>query len=311
MVKPKRNKPRNQTPPPQAEVIALTPHSEIPRSQRIFNFALAASVLLHILLLSIHFTAPTRKPRIETNLDVVLVNAKHRKAPEKAEVRAHHNFDGGGNVDHDVRAKTNLPVRERDEQGDALINAKKRTQELEERNRDVLTQAKGKSKVNTTRSPTTQQDTPTPSAPSATDLIDSAADIARLEAELARQSEAYAKRPRIKHIGSRAEEYRWAQYVEDWRAKVERVGTLNYPEAARGKIYGSLMLSVVIRADGSVERVQIEKSSGHKILDDAALRIVKLAAPYQAFPPAIKAEADQIGIVRTWTFTNEDKVTAQ
>ena len=92
--------------------------------------------------------------------------------------------------------------------------------------------------------------------------------------------------------------------------KVERIGTLNYPEAARGRLYGSLLLSVTIRSDGTVERVGVHRSSGHKVLDDAALRIVKMAAPYSPFPPDIRKDYDVIEITRTWTFTNSDQVRA-
>jgi len=142
------------------------------------------------------------------------------------------------------------------------------------------------------------------------DLLDSAAAVARIEAQIDRDLKELAKRPRKKFIGARAQEYRFAQYVEDWRQKVERIGTLNYPEAARGRLYGSLLLSVTIRSDGTVERVGVHRSSGHKVLDDAALRIVKMAAPYSPFPPDIRKDYDVIEITRTWTFTNSDQVRA-
>ena len=107
----------------------------------------------------------------------------------------------------------------------------------------------------------------------------------RLEAQIAKDIEAYQQRPKRRFVGARAEEYRFARYVEDWRAKVERVGNLNYPEAARAlKLYGSLLLTVSIRGDGSVENVEINRSSGQKVLDAAAVKIVEMAAPFAAFP---------------------------
>jgi protein TonB len=97
--------------------------------------------------------------------------------------------------------------------------------------------------------------------------------------------------------------------VEDWRGKVEKIGNLNYPEAARAqKLYGSLVLTVAIRADGSVESVQVDRSSGKKILDAAAVRIVQLAAPYAGFPPDIRRDTDILHITRTWTFTRGDEL---
>ena len=112
------------------------------------------------------------------------------------------------------------------------------------------------------------------------DLLDSSAAVARIEAQIDKDLVDYAARPRKKFIGARTQEYRFAQYVEDWRQKIERVGTLNYPEAARGKVYGSLLLSVTIRSDGTVVSIDVHRSSGHKVLDDAARRTVEaLDAP--------------------------------
>jgi protein TonB len=134
----------------------------------------------------------------------------------------------------------------------------------------------------------------------------------RLEAQIAKDMDAYQKRPKRRFIGARAEEYRFARYVEDWRLKVERIGNLNYPEAARvQKLYGSLLLTVSIRADGSIEGVEVNKSSGHRVLDAAAVRIVEMAAPYAAFPPDVKRDTDILHITRTWTFTKADELVAQ
>jgi protein TonB len=132
--------------------------------------------------------------------------------------------------------------------------------------------------------------------------------LVRLEAEIGRSIDEYNQRPKRKFIGARVEEYRFAQYVEDWRQKVERVGNLNYPEAARGKLYGSLILTVAIKSDGSLERVELNRSSGHKVLDEAAQRIVRLAAPFAAFPENIRRDTDIIEITRTWTFTGADQL---
>ena len=110
-------------------------------------------------------------------------------------------------------------------------------------------------------------------------------------------------------MGARAEEYRFARYVEDWRVKIERIGELNFPQAAREqKIYGSLLLSVSIKADGSVDKIDLRRSSGYKMLDEAAINIVKLAAPYAPFPADIAKDTDIIDISRTWRFTNSDRL---
>ena len=135
--------------------------------------------------------------------------------------------------------------------------------------------------------------------------------MARLEGEISKSTDEYSKRPRKKFIGARAEEYRFAQYIEDWRQKIERIGTLNYPAAARGKLYGSLLLTVSISADGTVSRIDINRSSGHKVLDDSARRIVQMASPYSPFPPDIRRDTDVIEITRTWYFTQGDQLSAK
>ena len=150
----------------------------------------------------------------------------------------------------------------------------------------------------------------TPKEQSGLDLASSALAMARLQAQIEREVDTYNKRPRKKFVGARTEEYRFAQYVEDWRIKVERIGTVNYPEPARGKLYGSLVLTVILQADGNVSRIEVDRSSGHKVLDEAAKRIVQMASPYAAFPPDIKRDTDELAITRTWYFTRDDQVRA-
>ena len=137
-------------------------------------------------------------------------------------------------------------------------------------------------------------------------------EIARLEAQISKSLDMYEKMPKRRFIGARTQEYRFAQYVEDWRAKVERIGNLNYPEIARSqKIFGKLTLTVSIRADGSVESIEINRPSGQRILDASAIRIVKLAAPFPPFPPDIRKDTDILSITRTWMFTSTDKLESE
>ena len=143
---------------------------------------------------------------------------------------------------------------------------------------------------------------------SGADLAESALIIARMEAQIARQIDEYNKRPRKTFVGARAAEVRYALYVEDWRQKIERIGNLNYPEGARGRINGSLRLTVSINSDGTLAAMDLEQSSGYKVLDAAAQQIVRLAAPYAKFPPDIRKETDILVITRTWHFARGDKV---
>lgn len=125
-----------------------------------------------------------------------------------------------------------------------------------------------------------------------------------LQAELDAQNQAYARRPRVKRLTSvSAREAIDAGYLHQWRTRVEAVGNRYYPEASvRRQIYGSLRLLVVVRADGSLEKVEVLASSGHDLLDRAAQKIVHLAAPFDPFPPALKATTDKLEIIRTWQF---------
>jgi protein TonB len=280
--------------------------------QRRLQAAFLASLLLHTFLLSITFVAPLHKSGRdrERGLEVVLVNARHARAPEKPEALAQANLDGGGNSERKARPKSPLPPQDARRDGDALADAKKRSATPEAPRRNVLTQRKADSPALAAAAPPE----PAPAEParptSGLDLLDSAVAIARMEAEIDRKLDEYASRPRKKFIGARTREYRFAQYVEDWRQKIERVGTLNYPDAARGRLYGSLLLLVAIRADGSIERVEIQRSSGEPVLDEAAKRIVQLAAPFAPFPGDIRRDTDIVEIARTWTFTNADRITA-
>ena len=123
-----------------------------------------------------------------------------------------------------------------------------------------------------------------------------------LEEEVAK-SVAYAKLPRRKTISASTKEYKYAAYLDAWRRKIERIGTLNYPdEAKRNKLYGNLILHVAVRKDGSISQVRVMRSSGHQLLDDAAMRIVRLAAPYSPLPDNIAERVDILHITRTWRF---------
>jgi protein TonB len=136
--------------------------------------------------------------------------------------------------------------------------------------------------------------------------------MATLNAQIEDKLRAYAERPRRKFINARTREYKYAAYMEAWRAKVERVGNLNYPDQARREnLSGSLLLDVALRPDGSIESVSLRRSSGYPVLDDAAMRIVRLAAPYAPFPADIREETDILHIERTWQFLGSNRLFAR
>ncbi len=150
----------------------------------------------------------------------------------------------------------------------------------------------------------------TPPAPSAAQILASRSlEIAKLRAKILSDALHYASRQRRRAINASTKEYKYASYLEAWRRKVERVGNLNYPEEAkRRKLYGSLILHVALRADGSIETLRILRSSGSDILDQAAIHIVELAAPFAPFPPEIRAETDILDITRTWQFLSSNRL---
>jgi len=133
--------------------------------------------------------------------------------------------------------------------------------------------------------------------------------IARMEAQIKRDLQAYSSGPKKQFVGGRVES-RFSEYVQRWAAKVERVGNANYPEEARGKLYGSVRVTVAIRQDGTLDSVQIDRSSGYEVLDRGALRIVQLASPFDPLPDDIRRDTDILVITRTWHFARGDKVDA-
>jgi protein TonB len=162
--------------------------------------------------------------------------------------------------------------------------------------------------------PQAQPETPPPTTQTLTaqTLINRSLAMASLSAEIDRRLQAYAKRPKRKWITARTKEHKYAAYMEAWRQKVERVGNLNYPdEARRANLSGNLLLDVALRPDGSVQEIILRRSSGKKVLDDAAIRIVNLAAPFARFPKGIAEETDILHVERTWQFLSGNRFSSR
>jgi protein TonB len=311
--------------------------SKISRSPLLVAFWI--SLIVHLVILSIKFQPELKKftDQLPT-LEVMLVNSKTKEAPTKAEVLAQANLDRGGNTDDNRKMKTALPSPNQKmqevkltQQADASsasksakltaeeIREQKHVRELEKQAQALMTQMQALQTVQS--QPTQQAATTDPELGDQSvklkklntqDLIASAKEIDRLEALIAKQQDEYQKRPKRKFIGARTQEYKYAMYIEAWRQKVERVGNLNYPAAAKNqKLYGQLQMTVSIKSDGSLEEVKINRSSGYKILDEAAKKIVELSAPFSEFPPDIRHDTDILSVTRTWTFTQEDALSTE
>lgn len=279
--------------------------------QRNLTIALAVSVALHLLLLSIHFKFPDALNKAkEQALDVILVNSKSARKPPKghAQAKAQTNLDGGGNTDENRRASTPLPVSAQTREGNELIDAQRRVAELERQQQQMMTQAKSERSV----SADPQRVEPNPAAPnlSGVDLANSARMIARLEGEIARNLDEYNKRPRLQTVSPRTIKIAGAQYLEDWRNKIKRVGELNYPTAAQGKLYGRVSVWLELWPDGSIYKLEINTPSEYKILNEAALRIVTMSAPFGRVPADMLEGKDIIGFSRTLIFQRGDTLSS-
>ncbi|MHB1143696.1 MAG: energy transducer TonB [Thiobacillus sp.] len=272
--------------------------------------ALLASAAVHGMVLSTQFVQIN--PRLFEDpslpMEVVLVNAKSADSPLNPDALAQVNLAGGGNTDEDRRLKSPLPASPKTQTGNEAEVLQARVVELEQRARALLTQLKPDARLQA-RPPEPGTDA-SPLSQQARDMAQlQTREMAQLQASISQQWDDYQKRPKRAFVGANVREYAFARYVEDWVAKVERVGNLNYPEAARRQgIYGSLRLTVSIYADGRIEAVDVDRSSGSRILDAAAIRIVELAAPYASFPDDMRKKTDILSITRTWTFTRSDKL---
>jgi protein TonB len=274
--------------------------------------ALVASVACHAFaIVGLGFKVPDPRgfDAPHNVLDVVLVNAKSASRPAKADALAQANLDGGGNTDAKRRAASPFPVLDSRASAPEVKQAQSRVQQLEREATELMTRLKSQAAVAPPDPVGEKNDKPDKSAQ---DLIEKSLEIQRLEAQIRRDYQAYQERPRKQFIGARTSEYRFAMYVDNWRLKIERIGNLNYPdEARRRRLYGSLQLTVGLKPDGEVESVEVNRSSGHKVLDQAAVRIVRLAAPFDRFPDAIRADTDILYITRTWTFARGDQLSAE
>lgn len=271
--------------------------------------AMGISLAVHLLILfGLSFAFPDfGKVMRDKALDIILVNSKSARKPVDTQALAQANLDGGGNTDEDRRAKTPLPPTTRDAPGEDVQQMQRRVHELEVAQQQMLTAAKSTRSISSSK---TVEEQPTPVASlSGLDLAESARAMARLEGEINKEIEDYNRRPRKKFVGARASEYGLAVYLDAWKSKIERIGTLNYPEAARGKLYGSVVLYVELKAeDGSIFNAEISRSSGHKILDQAALSILRMSAPFGPIPQQALGGANILSFARTWHFTQGDSL---
>ena len=260
-------------------------------------------VAFGVLILGVGFTRDDAAP-VTPTLDVILTETRSDAPPREADFIAQANNQGGGESDR--------PERPREEQLAPVPKADPGVAP-----EPLVAQAPPPEPVPVPRVlstlapspvalpvPKDQRETDPSLLPPGRELVEQSLEMARLAAEIERRQELMAKRPKRKFISASTREYEYAAYLRAWVAKVERVGNLNYPpEARRRGLGGRLVMTVAVRRDGSIEEIVLNRSSGLGVLDQAAMRIVRLSEPYPPLPRT-QDNIDVLHITRTWQFQN-------
>ncbi len=266
------------------------------------TLALVLALVLHVAVITqLHFDWLDASPEsAPADLDVILVEWSSEKAPEQADFLAQANQRGGGDNAERERPSSPPPSEPAGSEPDQPQPAPMRAPAQPPSPAEVLTQQESATQV----APAEDAETEPDPLPDARELLRQSRRVAQTAADPLDIERVLPKRPRRKFITANTREHLYASYMRAWVAKVERVGNMNYPERARQRnLEGSLVLSVDVLADGSIEHVRVMRSSGYDLLDEAAVRIVRLAAPYAALPPDIRQETDVLTITRTWQFS--------
>ncbi|MFA7941208.1 TonB family protein [Pseudomonas brenneri] len=286
-------------------------HSRVRPADRL-GFTLFLAALIHLaLILGLGFTF-VEPQQISKTLEITLATFKSEKKPEKADFLAQDNQQGSGTLDKKAVPKTTEVAPFQDNKINKVTPPPAAKPEVKQATPKaaVATIAPKPQKAVTQREAVKTE--PAPSKPAPTfDASQLSSEISSLEAELANEQQLYAKRPRIYRLNAASTmRDKGAWYKDEWRKKVERIGNLNYPdEARRQQIYGNLRLLVSINRDGSLYEVLVLESSGQPLLDQAAQRIVRLAAPFAPFTGDLN-DIDRLEIIRTWRFAKGDRLSS-
>ena len=260
-------------------------------------------VVFGVLILGVGFTRDDAAP-VTPTLDVILTETRSDQPPEDADFIAQANNQGGGESDRPERPREEqlAPVPKADPGvAPEPLLAQAPPPEPEPIPRVLSTQAPSPVALPL---PKDQRETEPNLLPPGRELVEQSLEMARLAAEIERRQELMAKRPKRKFISASTREYEYATYLRAWVAKVERVGNLNYPDEARRRgLAGRLVMTVAVRRDGSIEEIVLNRSSGLGVLDQAAMRIVRLSEPYPPLPRT-QDNIDVLHITRTWQFQN-------
>jgi protein TonB len=275
------------------------------------SFTVFLALALHAaIILGVTFTIIKKGPSTHT-MEITLAQHRTKNQPEKADFLAQFDQEGSGTVEEKTLTTTESRSDFRDTVIRKVVAEKQQAAALPKSQQQQVIASTAKSERVT---PADTSDKKLRTSPNQTNtkirLQDRSQEIASLEARLDRQRQIYAKRPRIRRLTSLSTKTAVdAYYLNSWRRKIETIGNLNYPQEARKrKIYGNLRLLVSILPDGALKEVELLQSSGHRVLDDAAIRIVRLAAPFAPFPDELRQTTDVLEIIRTWQFRNNSSL---
>jgi protein TonB len=269
------------------------------------QWALALSVLLHAVLLTIRFVDPEGLRRVfqETTLDVILVNAKSDDKPEKAKAQAiaQASLAGGGDAADKRIASTPLPRSAQEADGDAAINENQRRidsmlEQQEQLMAQVRQQLAAMPKIDPAR---------LASDPEARAQEERRQQLSSLLAAIERRVEEENSRPRKRYLSPATLGTTYAQYYDDMRRKIEQRGTDNFPQVAGRKLYGELLMALLVNHDGRILDARVVHSSGNRMLDRLAEAIAQSAAPFGNFTPAMRKDTDQFDVTARFRFTRD------
>jgi protein TonB len=269
------------------------------------SFTLFMALAVHaMVVLGITF-APEQPRSSAQTMEITLSQFDDKEAPEKADFLAQTSQQGSG-TEEEVQEMTTPQPAEISQPEVAQVQPEPpsttRPQPKEERP-VVQTESPSSQKVQQPQDQTAPEEEPLPVREKKS-LMERSLEIASLEARFDAQQRAYARKPRVMRVTAASTlKSTNAWYVQNWVSKVTRVGNINYPtEARRAGIYGTLRMLVSLKKDGTIKEVAILQSSGSTVLDDAAIRIVRMAAPFAPFPEEMRQEVDELEIIRTWSF---------
>jgi len=266
------------------------------------HWALLVSVGTHAGLLAFRIADPARFDRVfkDTPLEVILVNARSAEAPTRAQAIAQANLAGGGEADKG-RATTPLPAAALVELGDSPQEARRKVEQLQEQQHQLLAQIRREVALLPPPDPKREAGTP-----QEREQEDRRRQLLKLLAEIEKRINEENARPKKRYISPATREEIYAVYYDQLRRRIEERGTRDFPEYQGKKLYGELTMNVTVDANGRVVEADVVYPSKSRVLDKRAVAIVHAASPFGPFSGAMRTQADQIVVTSRFRFTRED-----